>query len=312
MTVSSKNMPNCVCYVIDDNYLFPTLLSAYQARLFTPLDTGDVVIVCIAEASAAIDLATSVASRMGIKLLRFGTDAIEHMHPMFGRLFINSLLPEHYQRIAYVDGDTQIAGSLRPLLDVFIPEGHFLAVRDPASLFARISPDWEARTKADRVQAGLSGDYNNYLNTGVLVFDRTSWTNLSAATLQAIRAKGDAFKFGDQDPMNLAVGDKCLYIPNRWNFPGFLIGTEAERAVRPIIYHFMSNPRPWLHSGLPWGRKWQEPYKVMLKTYPELAPLAPKASWGDKLKYHVQQLIKCATEYHKVSTLRESDAILQP
>jgi lipopolysaccharide biosynthesis glycosyltransferase len=300
---------SCICYVVDDNYLFPTLLSGSQAKSHLNRSDVDIVIICLSKGTERLDIARPVAEALGLKIVHATPETIDNLHPMYGRLFIPKLL-SGYERIVYVDGDTQIADSLSPLVDVIIPTGKFLAVRDPASMFARLSDKWEQRVKADREAAGLDGPYDDYLNTGVLVFNATDWKDLSRLTLDKIQERDDSFKFGDQDPMNLAIGDRCLYISNRWNFPGFLVGTEAEARVRPVIYHFMSNPRPWLHSGLPWGSKWSTPYAEFLQRFPELRPLAPTTTSIHKLRYHVQQAMKVISEYAPVSRFTEATADL--
>jgi len=297
---------SCICYVVDDNYLFPTLVSASQARQHFNSELNDIIIVCLAEPSGKTDTASEIASSLGLTLLVRPRSAIDNMHPMYGRLFIHSLIPAHYERVVYLDGDTQIVGSLEPLIKVDIPTGKFLAVRDPSGIFARSSDGWMRATRADRDSAGLTRSYDDYFNTGVLVFNRPDWKTLSELTLDAVQKKKGGFKFGDQDSMNASVGDRCVFMPNTWNFPGFFIGTPCEAAARPIVYHFMSNPRPWIHSGLPWGAKWSRPYKSFMQRYPASATLAPEASTAQKFKYQFQQFLKCVTEYRKVGCLHET------
>jgi len=303
MSLAKKS---CVCYVVDDNYLFPTLVSAAQVRQHSERNKADVIIICLAEPSEKTKIASEVAGSLGILLWVKSLSEIDNMHPMYGRLFLNRLLPKEYERTVYIDGDTQVVGSLTPLIDAPVPDGKFLAVRDPASLFARISSEWKRATCSDRKAAGLSGNLDDYFNTGLLVFDLSSWEILSAKTKEAISAKEGGYKFGDQDPMNVAIGRQCLFLSNTWNFPGFLINTQAENRTRPIVYHFMSNPRPWTHSGMPWGRKWSKPYRDFLNRFPQLQTLAPRASVGEILKYRLQQQIKWRTEYSRVGNLMEA------
>lgn len=314
MSDTKTNIKSCICYVVDDNYLFPTLVSASQVRQHFKSELSDIIIVCLAEPSGKTETAEEIAGSLGLTLLVRPLSVIDNMHPMYGRLFIHSLIPASYERVVYIDGDTQIVASLEPLIKVDIPTGKFLAVRDPSGMFARSSDAWMRATQADRDRAGIARSYDDYFNTGVLVFNRADWEKLSELTLEAIQRKEGGFKFGDQDPMNAAVGDRCIFIPNTWNFPGFFIGTPCETVASPIIYHFMSNPRPWIHSGLPWGPEWSRPYQSFIQRYPASASLAPKASTAQKLKYRFQQFVKCVTEYRKVGRLRETpaDIIISP
>ncbi len=50
---------------------------------------------------------------------------------MLARLFLARLVPEEYQQLLYIDGDTQISGSLDALIDAAVPAGHFMAATDP-------------------------------------------------------------------------------------------------------------------------------------------------------------------------------------
>ncbi|BEV11580.1 glycosyl transferase family 8 [Asticcacaulis sp. DW145] len=306
----SSSKKSCVCYAVDDNYLFPTLLSASQVRQYNKSRDTDVVIICIAAPSEKTKLAAEVARELGISFIVKPLSAIDNMHPMFGRLFLNDLLPELYERTVYIDGDTQVVGSLEPLIEAEIPTGHFLAARDPAALFAKLSPAWYRTISSDRLDAGITGSLDDYFNTGLLVFDLSSWRQLSQATLETFRKKEGGYKFGDQDPMNVAVGDKCIYIPNTWNFPGFLIGTPAEDRAQPIVYHFMSNPRPWTHTGKPWGAAWSKPYQKFITRFPALSSIAPRSTLFQKLKYKLQQRLKLNTEYARVGTLLEAKPTL--
>lgn len=299
---------SCVCYVIDDNYLFPTFVSATQALANVTPQMTDVIIICISQSSERTRLAADMADDLGLKFIRVAPSVIKDLHPMYGRLFIADIIPDNYERVVYIDGDTQIAGSLVPLIEAEIAPSKFLAVRDPSNMYARLSPKWLERMQADRDRAGLTQGYDNYFNSGVLVFNRTDWVDLSRQTLDLIAQQTEAFKFGDQDPMNRAVGDRCVFISNKWNFPGFLIGSDLEHVTGPVIYHFMSNPRPWTHGGLPWGAKWQAPYDAFQQAHPAFAALRPKASVRDTLKYHAQQIVKCATEYRQVGKARETVA----
>lgn len=298
---------HCICYVVDDNYLFPTLVSASQAREHAPASLADIVILCLSDASQRVKEVMPIAISLGVQLIEVPTTSIDNLHPMYGRLFIDKLLPRAYERVLYIDGDTQIAGSLEPLLNTDIPEGKFLAVRDPAAMFAKLSDKWARRIQTERDEAGLGQrSLEDYLNTGVLAFNLKDWGNLAGETLKLIRGRSNPFKFGDQDPMNLAIGNQCLYISNRWNFPGFLIGSSQEERVKPVIYHFMSNPRPWVYAGAPWGEKWHTPYKDFLARFPSLESVAPTTTPVKKARHYLQQALKCVTEYGPVSRFSEA------
>ena len=302
-------MTNCVCYVVDDNYLFPTLVSAIQAKEHVDACDVDVRIFCISNNPKYSSKFSAVASTYDVHLTVVPTKVIENMHPMFGRLFLHRMLSESYERVIYIDGDTQIKGSIMPLIDVTIVSGNFLAVRDPDVLFASRSKKGIARMHAFREKIGIK-NHNNYFNSGVLAFNARDWAEISKLALATVEKSSLKLEFPDQDALNISVGDRCTYIPNRWNFPGFVIGSEMDTRVKPVIYHFMSNPRPWTHKVPPWGASWQAPYRKILVLHPELNEYKLHATKSARLRYWLQQHLKMFSEYGPVGRTREAEADL--
>jgi lipopolysaccharide biosynthesis glycosyltransferase len=299
----------CVCYVVDEGYLFPTLVSAIQARRFTSPEVAEVVIACIGPRTSRVDQLARIAEASGVSLISVPLEVIDGMHVMFGRLFVDRFLPTRFKRIVYIDGDTQIAGSLDPLVNVEIPAGSFMACRDPSRLFAGLSPARRAALALHHEKLGLQDRAGDYFNSGVLVIDRGSWPHLARASLDSYAENQALFIHPDQDALNVAVGEHCVLISDKWNFPGFLIGSKAEAMRQPHIYHFMSNPRPWKVSVGPWGARWAKPYADLLAAYPELAEIAPRRLLRDQVRYAVQQEVKIWLEYRRVGQITGESAI---
>lgn len=305
-------MPNaplptgCVCYVVDEGYLLPTLVSARQARANLSAELGDVMIVCVGPPTPRTEAAADAADRLGVGFLQVAKGDVGHLHVMFGRFFLADLLPARYQRIVYIDGDTQVRRTLDPLFTVDIPAGGFLACRDPGVLFAKHDAAVRRRLFAHRARIGLRMPPEDYCNSGVLVFDRDGWRELSRACVTLYRERGGAFIHPDQDALNLAAEADCTLISNRWNFPGFLIGSAAEAETRPHIYHFMSNPRPWTVAARPWGETWQAPYRQLIAEHPDLAFLQSPRSAAYTARYRLQQLVKMGLAYRAVGRMREA------
>jgi len=296
----------CVVYFINNAYMLPALVSASQARRLTDPPLADVWIVCLDRPGPQAPALDAAAAKAGVVIHYEDPAAIDGLHIMFARFFAHRLVPERYERIVYIDGDTQIGGALDPLFTVKIPQGRFLACRDPGALFAKLSPGRAAALDAHYARIGYAGPREDYVNSGVMVMERQSWPSLADACLEMTRRVGQSLFHPDQDVLNLAVGAKCLRISNRWNFPGFLIGSKAEAATAPRIYHFMSNPRPWSYAVAPWGRAWLDPYDAFLRDHPALAALTPDRPLRPTLRYHLQQTIKMATEYGPVGRLQET------
>jgi lipopolysaccharide biosynthesis glycosyltransferase len=298
----------CVCYTINEGYLLPALVSALQARRHLDPEQADVVLLVFGARGAASEAAEGVAAKHSIRMIHVEPAGIDDMHIMFARLFLDRLLPTQYQRVVYIDGDTQVRGDLGPLINAPIAVGHFLACRDPAAIFARLSEGWRRRIVEQRMAVGYARAYSDYFNSGVLVVDRASWGDLSRACIDLIREKGGRSRYPDQDILNLAVGHRCTLISNRWNFPGFFIGSPRERAVKPCIYHFMSEPRPWNEAVKPWGAVWSRPYVELIENNPELSLLARKRNGLRSLRYRMQQELKMLVEYSPAGRLLEHEA----
>jgi lipopolysaccharide biosynthesis glycosyltransferase len=288
---------NCVCYVTDQGYLFPSLMSASQARQNVSPDKTDVVIYYVGPTTSKSELFQSICQNQNIKFARVLSADIDNMHVMFGRLFLDRFMTSNYQHILYIDGDTQIADNLDPLVDVKLPNGMFCAARDPMAL----AINWKNRVSADQRKyfetIGLSPDrVVNYFNSGVLRADRQGWAEISSRTLELIRSRGSNFRFPDQDALNLVAAERYLTMSFKWNFPVFLLNTGLDKIVKPRIYHFMSNPRPWQGSFQPWGRKWHSTYQELVAKHPELGPHKPGLPAHRYLKYFLQQHYKKRVE----------------
>ncbi len=179
-------MPNaCCCYVIDAGYLFPTLMSAIQARAAIATSAADIIIFCVGHRSQEFDLFEPICREHGIEFVAVPSSAIDHMPIMFGRFYLSRLLDERYEAVVYIDGDTQISGSLQPLIDAHLEPNRFLAVRDPMSLMLD-SQSWGWRARRDyfnKIGIGVSG-LSRYCNSGVLRFNRGDWDAMSRAALR--------------------------------------------------------------------------------------------------------------------------------
>ena len=296
----------CVCYAIDEGYLLPALVSARQARSLTAAALADVVIVCIGEPSPTTAAAEDAAAAMGVRLLRVPKDAIDGLHPIFGRYFLSEVLPDQYSRLVYIDGDTQVRGSLDPLAQVAIPAGGFLACRDPGVLFEQRDGALRRKVREQRERMGLAVSPENYFNSGVLAVDRSAWREISRDCVAVYRERREVLAIPDQDALNLAAGRRCTLISNRWNFPGFLIGSRAEAETRPHVYHFMSNPRPWMIAAQPWGEAWRAPYGQFLADFPQLEHLRPRPSRRYTARYHLRQFVGMQIAYRAVGRMREA------
>jgi lipopolysaccharide biosynthesis glycosyltransferase len=303
----------CVCYISDEGYLFPSLLSAIQIRENVSRQKADVVMYFIGEPTSKSELFRSIYAKYQIRFVVVSPKTIDSMHIVFARLFIDRFVEPTYQRILYIDGDTQIAGDINPLIDADLPPGTFCAARDPTTL----ATDTDKRSFPNQAayfeSIGLSANQIRlYCNSGVILFDRASWANICVDSLKLLQEK-PRLRFPDQDLINLAANGRCLTMSFKWNFPIFLMNYGFEDIIKPRIYHFMSNPRPWQGPFQPWGRKWHRTYIDLLDKHPDLRPHVNALSPPKYFKYYLQQYYKKVIEglAWKRSDIREKIAEIE-
>lgn len=299
---------HCICYIANTGYLFQTLLSATQARAHTSSDQCDVLILDISATYGTENrIIAEVCEQENVKYRWYDARILDGAHVISARLILDRLLPEIYTEILYLDGDIQVVGDLGPVLALQPGAGKIAAVRDIMVFLESLghpTPDWQA----NKAQTGTS-----YVNAGVLRVNRGDWAAI-AREARAVMARDASLPFAEQDAINMVMGSNIDHLSVAWNFPGFMLRSGLEHRVAPVIVHFMSNPRPWQGSYLPWGRTWHLPYLALTDRYPALAPyrqrLRPLRYLGYKVKQPVSfvrdSIWRSAPLQHSIMAFEES------
>ena len=290
-----------IAYATDEGYLLPTLLSATQARANVEASVADVAVCFIGESSAATEAARRVCDQNHIEFRQAPKDLIRNLPTMYARLFLDHILEPSRERILYIDGDTQIAGSLDELAETRIGRGRVLAVRDPMTFtIDSDSHHWRDRKQYFESIGLPSRQISRYFNSGVMGFNFQDLPDIRTQCLSLLEQQKRPLRFPDQDVLNLALSGRNIDISYKWNFPSYFLNHRGiETAVAPKIYHFMSNPRPWQGPFLPWGKHFFTPYAKFLAMHPDLAHLRKTLPPWRMLKYRLQQYYKLAEEnYH--------------
>lgn len=287
---------HCVCYVTDTGYLFPTLLSALQARRHLAQEKADVLVLALGADPLALASFSRLASDGGIALLPVPASIVEVMQKArerggaqftkkvsvaaMGRLLLADVLPAQYSEFLYLDGDTQVLGSLDPLMHFSVPQGKFLAARDYMAVMDRFALPWRELTNAHHDRLGLSAEQRQrYFNSGVIRASRRTWVRIGTAALEYFLTHPDSCApYHDQGALNAVAHPDLLLISQRWNLPRHFLRIAAKSAEPPVIVHYMSNPKPWHGAFLPWSRREYRPYMELLARYPEVADYVPKLS----------------------------------
>lgn len=301
-----------VCYTTDKGYLFPSFVSATQARRALSPDVGRVVIVGLGLDSHTIKVFSQACEQEGITLVPVNTAAIDGASPYYARFFLADLLPAEIDTFLYVDSDTQITGSLDPLLTYEIPPDRFLAVTDPM-VFALAGKDkLSVDVAAHFTSLGLShGQTGQYFNSGVLMSNRIVWQDIGRSAWSLARAQPHDTRFPDQDMLNLAAQCRNLPLSVAWNFPIYMKNMRLEDSIQPRITHYMSNPKPWSGVFQPWTQAEYDVYGETLQAYPSLAPYRRSMPLTRRLRYHLQQGYKRLVEPMGKDGKERRDAVLR-
>ena len=238
-----------------------------------------------------------VCESEGVTLTAVPMEAIHGATAMMARLFLNSFVPEQYTQYLYLDGDTQILGSLDPLVEAYVPAGHFLAANDVMTFQIEDMAPQSRELNKHLASIGITGaDARSYFNSGVLRINRDGWEQIGQEAWERYLNRSGEAKFPDQDALNLVGAEHRLCMSLGWNFPVFLRNSRVEAGIKPRIWHFTSQPKPWQGIFPPWTIESYEPYAEMVERHPGLAPYHRVMPIEERVFYHLHQRRKRVIE----------------
>jgi lipopolysaccharide biosynthesis glycosyltransferase len=281
---------SCVCYIANEGYLFQTLTSALQAKRLAGSAFDIVLVNLTAHPTSETDIVAGICEKNNIVFITMAPTFLENLPFVYSRMFIDEFLPDRYLDILYMDGDTQIIKDISPLLRMPLRPGFICGARDPMVFLNK------AGALPDNLKAEIKKFGDDYINAGILRFDRATWSSLSKEALALKYASTSKPTFEDQTVINTVAQHRIEFASISWNFPGFILGYGFEEHFTPKVVHFMSDPRPWEGAYAPWGRKWAAPYDDLLQTYPSLHGIQSHYSFPKSLAYKVKQIVKSARE----------------
>ena len=179
----------------------------------------------------------------------FPSGITDYISPMtYSRLFIGSYLPKDIHRIIYIDCDTLVLDSLRPLWDTALGDNLLAAVEDLNSAVPTLYQQLE-----------INPSSHHYFNAGVLLINLDLWRSDSCEdkAMQIIARKSASLNYADQDVLNLLAVGRTGYLPLRYNvmegllreiIPDMRIDAykDVDIALRsPAIIHFTYKLKPW-------------------------------------------------------------------
>lgn len=164
---------------------------------------------------------------------------------MYLRLFLPGLVPQHMQRLLYLDCDVLVNGDLGPLWDLPLGDAPLAAVRDGTN-----------RSAGERGGIPGAGPHIKatapYFNSGVLLMNLPVWrrTKVTEQCLEYLHEYEDRLRFPDQDALNLVTYGQWLRLERKWNDTvlWWVRPDEPTSDGHIRVSHFVGPVKPW-HSG---------------------------------------------------------------
>jgi lipopolysaccharide biosynthesis glycosyltransferase len=250
-----------VCYVTDEGFLLPTLISALAVSSQLCGRSADVFIVL---AGVRVDAKLhALAERVGISFIpldpsRAATAASAywsktHVPPTaLGRFYLGELIPQRYARILYLDGDTLPCADIGALVSYSPPAGCVAAAED-ISYFRSTDEDAFAQGLREYFRSnGIDVTRDGYFNSGVLAAERHTWSTLSEESLRYFVDHPRRCRFHDQSAMNAIVAGRRIRLSPRWNYLTYYRLVGLHREISPCLFHFAGGEKPWRGWLYPW------------------------------------------------------------
>ncbi len=226
-----------------------------------------------------ITLMTLDFSRFDAKLAGKG----RFSRAVFRRLFLDEILPAHFERILTVDSDMLIVRpGLKRLENLDLGDKPIAAAYDMI-FFMDFRGDALARQfQRSRHALGLALD-TPYFNAGLMAIDRAAWRaeKLTERVTRALRDEPERYPFMEQDALNAMLKGNFMALSPRFNFMGDFFLLDLERSLEPIVLHFVNAPKPWELDSWRGEARFAENYRAWFAAspWPDLARSNAAPPW---------------------------------
>jgi lipopolysaccharide biosynthesis glycosyltransferase len=200
---------------------------------------------------------------------------------VFRRLFLDEILPAHFERIVTVDSDMLIVRpGLKRLESFDLGDKPLAAAYDMIFLMDFRGDALARQFQRSRRSIGLALD-TPYFNAGLMAIDRARWRaeRLTERVTKALRDGPKRYPFMEQDALNAALKGNFAPLSPRFNFMGDFFLLDLERRLEPIVLHFVNAPKPWELNSWRGEARFAENYRAWFAAspWPDLAksPAAP-------------------------------------
>jgi len=202
---------------------------------------------------------------------------------VFRRLFLDEILPAHFERIVTIDSDMLIVRPGLKLLESFDLGGRPLAAAYDMIFLMDLKGDALARQfQRSRRGLGLALD-TPYFNAGLMAIDRAAWRGerLTERVTKALRDEPARYPFMEQDALNAMLKGNFMPLSPRFNFMGDFFLLDLERSFEPMVLHFVNAPKPWELDSWRGEARFAENYRAWFAAspWPDLAKTPAKPQW---------------------------------
>jgi lipopolysaccharide biosynthesis glycosyltransferase len=202
---------------------------------------------------------------------------------VFRRLFLDEILPTHFERIVTVDSDMLIVRPGLKRLESFDLGGRPLAAAYDMIFLMDLKGDALARQfQRSRRSLGLALD-TPYFNAGLMAIDRAAWRaeKLTERVTKALRDEPGRYPFMEQDALNAMLKGNFAPLSPRFNFMGDFFLLDLEGTLEPIVLHFVNAPKPWELDSWRGEARFAENYRAWFAAspWPGLAKTRANPPW---------------------------------
>jgi len=243
---------NCILFSVDENYLWPFMVSLYSAKkgaknkdfasvfAYNPLDFSEEQIASVEWAARWLEIDLTLKELPQIEEI----ETINHV----SKASYNKFLAISQMQSDYVwfDSDTLMLAGWDEIFELFdTHEGTIAlkAVYEPTNTLHVTSNNFA------RKKAGLK-----YFNSGVMIIYPGNWTRLGF-DLNWLEIAGRrtllGFEFNDQDVFNYLTVGHTESLPSQFNYFAKSLGLfEKCRSPEKKIVHFVGPQKPWHFSEI--------------------------------------------------------------
>jgi lipopolysaccharide biosynthesis glycosyltransferase len=282
-------MRTAYCFTPDRAFFAPAVRAIASLIEAEPEGKREIFLLCTPDdVLPGFDrLPASLRERIQLMTLDFGRFDADlagrgrFSRAVFRRLFLDQILPAHFERIVSVDSDMLIVRDGLKRLETFdLGDKPLAAAYDMIFLMDFKGDALARRFQRARRSLGLALD-TPYFNAGLIAIDRAAWRaeKVTERVTQALRDHPERFAFVEQDALNATLKGNFAPLSPRFNFMGDFFLLDLERRLEPMVLHFVNAPKPWELSLWRGEARFAEAYRdwFAASPWPELAqaPAAP-------------------------------------